>query len=73
MKRKDLLKSKKQSIQKLSLVVTEAKALNSLENLNETLRQIIMGPFGDTKYDEIETKETISRNVRWRKSRVKTS
>ena len=55
----------------ISEIVEKARESNYLFELNEYLRQIVMGPHGDTKFDEEFIKNQHKKNMHWRKKSTK--
>ena len=54
-----------EKIQELSLMVKKAKAEASLRTLNKYLRELIMGPYGDTRFDVEDIRRQLESNNKW--------
>ena len=57
----------REKIRALSLMVKKAKAEASLRALNKYLRELIMGPYGDTRFDVEDIRRQLESNNKWKK------
>lgn len=65
------LKEHKERLKSLNEIIKDAKKLNHLYDLNEYLRELVMGPLGDTKFDSEFIEKTHEENLRWRKKALR--
>jgi len=68
---RDRKSREKEKIDQISEMIEEARDTDSLKSLNEYLRQLIMGPYGDTGFDIDEIKRQEEENLKWRKKSLR--
>jgi len=54
-------------IEEITEMIETAKDTDSLNQLNEYLRKLVMGHYGDTKFDVEDIRRQTESNQKWRK------